>query len=169
MSPLHSHREPRAQFVSTHCINMFSIHFFVSLPLKEITIFEEKGVRRIYWTRVRSFCLPFLLADRLTLIDVTLAFEDAKLKLLNVILICVILKLLFAIFWVMDIVLYDSLGLDCCTYLGTYFGKNTQPLGLFLLCLGQCLVSLATMIIFTQKHKYRIIIKIWPTSMSTEY
>ena len=31
-----------AQFVSTHCINIFSIPFFVSLSLKEITIFEEK-------------------------------------------------------------------------------------------------------------------------------
>ena len=39
-----------AQFVSTHCINIFSIPFFVSLSLKEITIFEEKGMRKIYWT-----------------------------------------------------------------------------------------------------------------------
>ena len=89
MSPLHSHREPRAQFVSTHCINIFSTPFFVSLSLKEITIFVEKGVRMIYWNRVRSFCLPMSLSDRLTLIDVTLAFKDANSKLLNVILIYV--------------------------------------------------------------------------------
>ena len=39
----------------------------------------------IYWTRVRSFCLPLSLSDRLMLIDVTLAFEDANLKLVEVV------------------------------------------------------------------------------------
>ena len=47
--------------VCKHSLHQYIFYSFLSL--KEITIFEEKGVRRIYWTRVRSFCLPFLLTD----------------------------------------------------------------------------------------------------------
>ena len=39
----------------------------------------------IYWTRVRSFCLPRSLSDQLSLIDVTLAFEDANSNFLDVV------------------------------------------------------------------------------------
>ena len=147
MSPLHSHREPRAQFVSTHCINIFSKPFFVSLSLKEITIFEEKGVRRIYWTRVRSFCLPRSLSDQLSLIDVTLAFED----------VCyfdVATTFFFlAILWVRDIVWWQ-LRVRLLFLFGQFellWRKHLIP-GSVSLVPWAMFASFVAMVMFIQKH-----------------